>query len=241
MRRPERTNGYAPIEDYASIGDGRVLALVALDGAIDWLCVPELDAPPIFSSLLDPEDGGRFVLQPTGEFEVERWYVDDANILETVFSTSTGTVKVTDALLLDGGALLPWTALVRRVECLEGKVELHWLLQVRPRWGKTEAHAEMRENVTLVEWETDAVALLNYECGEPKLKGPDARGTFEVEAPHSAMLAALYFNDEPYAVPPRNELEELLGRTRTYWQTYARGIPYDGPWRHQVRRAVLAQ
>jgi GH15 family glucan-1,4-alpha-glucosidase len=42
-------------------------------------------------------------------------------------------------------------------------------------------------------------------------------------------------------VPPRGELEALLERTRAYWQTYAREIPYDGPWRDPVRRAVLAQ
>ena len=241
MRRPERRDGYAPIEDYAPIGDGRVLALVALDGSIDWLCVPELDAPPIFSRLLDPERGGCFVLQPAHEFEAERHYADDSNVLETIFTTASGTVKVTDALLLDGGALLPWTTLVRKVEGIEGTVDLRWSLQVRPRWGRVEATAQMRENVALVEWDTDAVALLDYDCGKPKLKGPDVSGAFTVEAPAATMLAALYFNDAPYAVPPRGELEVLLERTRTYWQTYAREIPYDGPWRTAVRRGVLAQ
>jgi GH15 family glucan-1,4-alpha-glucosidase len=241
MRRPERTDGYAPIEDYAPIGDGRVLALVALDGSIDWLCVPELDAPPIFSRLLDPDEGGCFVLQPAGSFEVERRYADDSNVLETVFTTATGTVKVVDALLLDGGAVLPWTTLLRKVECVEGKVDLVWRLKVRPRWGRTEAVATMRENVALVEWDADAVALLNYDCGKPKLKGGLVSGAFTIEAPATSMLAALYFNDAPYAVPPRGELEVLLERTRAYWQTYAREIPYDGPWRGPVRRAVLAQ
>ena len=241
MLKPERTDGFAPIEHYAPIGDGRVLALVALDGSIDWLCVPELDAPPIFSRLLDPEHGGCFVLQPKGDFTVERRYADDSNVLETVFSTATGTAKVVDALLLDGGALLPWTTLVRKIEGIEGSVDIVWRLQVRPRWGRTEASAQMRENVALVEWDEDAVALLDYDCGKPKLDGPDVSGAFTIEAPSTAMLAALYFNDAPYAVPPRKELERLLERTRGYWQTYAREIPYDGPWRTPVRRAVLAQ
>ncbi|HEV2591178.1 MAG TPA: glycoside hydrolase family 15 protein [Gaiellaceae bacterium] len=241
MLKPKRIDGYAPIEDYAAIGDGRVLALVALDGSIDWLCVPEIDAPPIFSRLLDPENGGSFLLQPKGEFGIERRYVDDSNVLETIFTTESGTVKVTDALVLDGGTLLPWTQLVRKVECVEGKVDMQWHLRVRPRWGRVEAKASMREGVALVEWETDCVALLNYDCGDPKLKGPDVRGVFSIEAPSTTMLAALYFDDAPYAVPPRGELEVLLDRTRAYWQTYAREIPYDGPWPIAVRRAVLAQ
>src|SRR5947209_17755785 len=115
MRTPERPDGYAPIDDYALIGDGRSLALVALDGSIDWLCLPDLDAPAVLAALLDNERGGRFRLAPTREFTVARRYADDSNVLETVFSTATGTVKVTEAFLMDGGALLPWAELVRKI------------------------------------------------------------------------------------------------------------------------------
>jgi pentatricopeptide repeat protein len=241
VRRPTRIDGFAPIEDYAAIGDGRSVALVALDGSIDWLCVPSLDAPPVIAGLLDPKRGGSFVLRPKGRFEVSRRYEEESNLLETVYTTRTGTVKAIEALNMDGGGMLPWTELVRQVHGIEGTVDLEWRLSARPRWGSCDVRTEIRHDVALALWEDDAIAVLSYDAGRPKRDGADLHGEFTLEQNDTALLAALYFNDEPWAAVPRAELDERLDRTRHYWQTYTREVPYDGPWQEAVRRSVLAQ
>ena len=104
---PRRIDGYAAIRDYAAIGDGRTVALVARDGSIDWLPFPSIDSPTVFGALLDARRGGSFVLAPEDPPEVTRRYLPGTNILETTFTTETGAVSVTDVLTVPAGGCAP--------------------------------------------------------------------------------------------------------------------------------------
>jgi GH15 family glucan-1,4-alpha-glucosidase len=100
-------DGYAPIADYAVIGDGRTAALVATDGAIDWLCLPDLDSASVFAALLDAERGGSFSLCPEPAFSVER-----AKQERSAISLATERSKDFAATLRQ--APLVWRCLPRR-------------------------------------------------------------------------------------------------------------------------------
>ena len=141
MKRPTRIDGYAPIADYGVIGNLRTAALVAMDGSIDWCCLPELDSPSVFGALLDAGRGGRFLLAPTAPFEVRQAYLNDTNVLETRFSVEGGLATVTDFMPLRGsivGCDDPETRaeLHRVVHCESGSVEFE--LEWSPRFGYAE-------------------------------------------------------------------------------------------------------
>src|SRR5829696_6699846 len=128
-----RSRDYLAIGDYAAIGDGRTVALVARDGSVDWLCLPDLDSPSVFAAVLDADRGGRFALQPEIPARVRRRYLPDTNVLETTFTTAQGVVQVTDAMALPSRDLGPTRELIRRINCVTGSVPMRW--RISPAFG----------------------------------------------------------------------------------------------------------
>src|SRR3954464_13654991 len=89
-----------PIEDYAVLGDRGTAALVGRDGSIDWLCLPRFDSPACFAALLGDTDHGRWLIGPADPHSatVTRRYVGSSALLETTFTTPTGTVRLLDVM-----------------------------------------------------------------------------------------------------------------------------------------------
>src|SRR5215211_7432763 len=129
---------FPPIANYAFLSNCHTSALVAPDGAVDWLCVPRFDSPSVFATLLD-RGAGSFRIGPFGiNVPTARIYEPGTNVLATTWSTPTGWLMVRDALTMGptrgDDQITPHTRppadtdgdhmLVRVLTCLDGTVEV---------------------------------------------------------------------------------------------------------------------
>src|ERR671934_841582 len=236
----ERSGAYAAIRDYAAIGDGRTVALVARDGAIDWLCLPDLDSPSAFAALLDADRGGRFTLRPATPFDSSRRYFPGTNVLETTFTTATGVVRVTDALTLPTHGLSPYRELARRVESVSGSVPMEWLVEPRFGYAGATTRRQERAGVPAATAGSDALAVCSWDAGGARWHGESVSGSFTAAEGQTSLLVVAAAHQEPLVLPSRAEVEERLLATARSWREWSEGRTYDGPWREAVLRSALA-
>src|SRR5438477_3702224 len=209
----QRVDGYAPIRDYAAVGDGRTVALVAGDGAIDWLCLPDLDSPSVFGALLDSGRGGCFLLGPELPSATARRYVPGTNVLETTFTTDAGVVRVTDALTLPSRGLSPYRELVRKIDGLAGEVPMRWRVEPRFAYAAARIRIERRAGVPIANHGRDAVAICSIDDGDATTSENAITGRFTVRDGSRSVLVLGAAHQEPLVLPARADVEARLEAT----------------------------
>ena len=236
--------------DYGLIGDMSSAALVGTDGSVDWCCLPRFDSPSVFASILDEDIGGRFRIRPGGAYtDARQVYMQDTNILETVFTTPAGIVKIIDFMPIHDGDKdgKPDTnpaeppELHRIVTCTAGSVDMR--CEYEPRHDYARAVPEFRvlkSNGNGVAVETKGGEQTMMLIGNVPLSvGGDAvKGEFTLSQGESAVFILAYGNGRSTSLD-RYRTQEKLQLTRRYWEGLVAGMHYEGLWREQVVRSFL--
>jgi GH15 family glucan-1,4-alpha-glucosidase len=237
---------YAPIGDYAIVGDCRSAALVRRDGSIDWLCVPRFDSPSVFAALLDADRGGRFRVRPAAHAEIHRGYVQDTAVLQTRFVTATGTLRVVDAMCVtDAEAgrqrLRPEQELLRTIECTDGEVEVELCCDPRPDYGCIRPHLRERDALgfqyqhrDLSLWVRSDLPLGLREEGSELV----ARARLRQGDRRHVSLAVAHQNPAILA-PLGDAAAERLAETIEWWRSWSTRCRYRGPHREAVMRSAI--
>jgi GH15 family glucan-1,4-alpha-glucosidase len=241
MRADLREQGYLPIAGYGIIGDCRSVALVGVDGSIDWCCLPRADSPSLFARILDARRGGGWELAPQGEFRSWQRYSDKTNILLTIFESEGGRAEITDFMPVDERTINEHARphdhprLVRVVTGLAGHVHFRNRVDMRPDYARSE------DPLQALGGRLHGEAAGHHVCisGTIPLSGHEQ--DFEV-GPGETVAFGLTVN-EPHqcgsGVGGTEEVRASLRQSREFWWTWANRCTYKGPFQDHVIRSAL--
>jgi alpha,alpha-trehalase len=245
---------FPPIAEYAFLSDCHTGALVAPDGAIDWLCVPRFDAPSVFGSLLDRE-AGFFRFAPFGiNHPTARVYIPGTNVLETTWKTPNGWIVVRDALTIgpwdEEDEITPHTRppadddadhmLVRTVECIEGSVEVELICEPAFDYGRTQAEWTAVDGGRRAADASGAGETIRLQSDLPlgiEVNRVRARHVLE---PGESAYCALSWAKNLVAPQDVDEAKARIDATTSFWRSWlGRARIPDHRWRDAVQRSAL--
>lgn len=236
---------FQPIASYGFIGNLGSCALVGKNGSIDWCCLPCLDSPSIFASILDPERGGSFAISPADPYESSRQkYHPHTNVLCTEFSCNGGILEVTDWMHLSSFSFeereehrLP--ALYRFVRCLSGTVRCRILFDPRLDYARGTTKLSPVEGGLLVEGTEDVLRLHAHCPFTIGVQGAEAIVTLQ-DGQELSFICAYGNTEREDMPPPLRSLEKTL----LFWNRWSSeceagsclALPF---WKEQVTRSAL--
>lgn len=235
-----RIEGYADLRAYAAIGDGRTVALIALDGTIDWFPAPTLSTPPAFAGIVDDPHGGRIELCPVEDFTVTRRYVTGTNVLQTTFTTASGRVRVTDALVTGVAGRLPWAELARRIDGLKGTVALRWCVAPGTMLGTASPWVEHTVQGAVIRVDGVMLGVRGIDHGPSDAQGQAITGAFTTSEGSRHLVVITATERGPLRMVTPEIVDGGIDRTIANWKRWSTEFRWKGQWEDPVLRSALA-
>ncbi|GMQ90169.1 MAG: hypothetical protein BMS9Abin10_0521 [Gammaproteobacteria bacterium] len=236
---------YNKISDYAAIGNLHSVALIGLDGSIDWLCLPYIDSPSVFGALLDDANGGRFSISPSAEFDSIAEYLPDTNVLTTRFRTRAGVMQLTDFMPVLYTGEGEWEEerqeLYRLLEVVRGTVEVEIVFE--PRFDYARAVTTLGERGTTIVAKAEGEQLILCATRKLQLRQERCRALWTLSAGEHVWFHLGHGVDALAEINPV-KARAALRATEGYWRTWLKksetgGSQALGHYQAMVDRSAL--
>jgi GH15 family glucan-1,4-alpha-glucosidase len=234
---------YKPIEDYGVIGDLHTVALVGIDGSIDWCCLPHFDSPSTFAAILDDEKGGYFKISAVAIERCKQLYLPDTNVLVTRFFTADGIAELIDFMSIEGRSLVyappNYHQIIRRVSTVAGHVRFR--LECFPALNYARDKHEIHffpQGVTFV----SPSASVGLVSPVPlTIQGAGVVAEFSLPRGNTAtfFLRQADQGSEANVLIPEKEGEAAFRESVDFWKLWMSQSRYTGRWREMVHRSAL--
>jgi GH15 family glucan-1,4-alpha-glucosidase len=230
---------FEPIENYGVIGNMCSIALVGMNGSIDFLCYPNFDSPTVFAALLDDQKGGCFKIQPQlGKRKVRQLYLPDTNILLTRFLAEEGVAELTDYMPIATDGEQP-NEIIRTLTVIRGQIDFKMLCQPRFNYANCGHTVKVEDKCAIFSSANDACPpLALYSTVSLQKQSQDAISNFTLRA--GERVTFVFGGVRPQGQQPEMEFIELrFHETARFWKGWIAQSKYKGRWREMVNRSAL--
>jgi GH15 family glucan-1,4-alpha-glucosidase len=234
---------YKPIEDYGVIGDCHTVALVGIDGSIDWCCLPRFDSPSIFAALLDDEKGGYFKISTVAPARRKQLYMPDTNVLITRCFTPEGIAEIIDFMSIERRSLRyvapNYHQIIRRVSTVAGDVRIR--MECFPAFNYARDRHEIHsfpQGVMFVS-RSASVGLVSPVPLTVHRTGVVAEFSLPRGSSATFFLRQADQGSEANLLIPENTGEAAFHETIDFWKRWLSQCRYTGRWREMVQRSAL--
>jgi len=226
-------NAIPPL-NHGAVGNGRVLALVAPNTRIEWLCLPRFDSPSVFASLLDAEQGGTFAFEPVDAgARMDMAYVPNTNVLRTRVTAADGVFDVFDyAPRVPAGASVDAPVEIHRlVVPLEGQA------QIRVRFDPRPDYARGVPEVVEVPHGLDVLATATRICLRSNVPAPYLLNglSIRIDEPRYFILSW----DSPTTLDSVSSVRQVMDQTIAGWRAWAKTCALPSFAEREVLRSAL--
>ena len=230
---------YQPVEDYGIIGNMHTVALVGMNGSIDWFCSPNFDSPSVFAAILDDKKGGYFKIAPaTTGLTHKQMYWPGTNVLVTRFLSVDGVAEVIDFMAV--GPDSRHHRLIRRVNVVRGTMPFRMECYPAFNYSRNDHETQITSNGVVFRHNEAGLVLATSVPTRQSGKGVVAEFTIHEGQTTSFALAEMVPGAEPPASFSEAEAEDLFRSTVDYWRRWLSKCTYKGRWREMVERSALA-
>jgi GH15 family glucan-1,4-alpha-glucosidase len=231
-----------PIESCGVIGDLHTVALVAIDGTIDWCCMPQFDSPSVFAALLDESKGGHFKLAPAQAGTNRQMYMPETNVLLTRFLRSEGVGEVIDFMPVRENKKQQSERVTHEIVRIARAVrgEVRFRLECAPAFNFARARHKACSIEGGVSFETAEERMVLLGPGEWKIEDGVATLEIALQPGESAEFALRYImkdNEDGLTAPIDGN--RLMNETLAFWREWLSNCKYEGRWREIVLRSAL--
>jgi GH15 family glucan-1,4-alpha-glucosidase len=232
---------YQPIENYAIIGDMHAVALVGMNGSIDWFCFPHFDSPSIFARILDDKKGGYFQIAALDGAKPKQLYWPATNVLITRFLSPDGVGEVTDYMPVGAApGQHGYHQIIRRVSVVRGSLNFQLECQPAFNYARETHHTDLTDAGACFRTSELQLGLATKLPLQLYEKGVRAEFTLKEGETMVFVLREILKDAGCGLTIDEREEVNLFKMTVDYWRRWLSQCNYSGRWREMVERSALA-